>query len=290
MSLGVHLEERVGPAVHHQLLLDVEVGRLPDVVGAAVVDQEREPRLLLLLAGRLQAAPLGGEEGRLAVVGPELAVGVEALGADDPGRGRCRRGSGASLRRRDDAALLALADPRAGVALAPAAVLEADRRLLEAVGAHRPQAVVGDVLATFRVQVVAVHERVFLGLPVEALELVGVPLVARRAEDPLQMVGEPGGDQAVGHRLAGRVHVALGEPHAPLAVHRGQVHLARGRGRQEHVAGLADLRRHDVDVDREQPALPDGTHDRRDRARRGRRSARRSWRPSPGRCAACRRA
>ena len=63
----------------------------------------------------------------------------------------------------------------------------------------------------------------------------------------------------------GRVHVALGEPHPPLAVHRGQVHLARGRGRQPDVAGLPDLGRHDVDVDREQPALADGAHDRIDR-------------------------
>ena len=105
------------------------------------------------------------------------------------------------------------------------------------------------------VLVVAVHEGVFLGLPVEALELVGGRGVARGAERLLQVIGEPRGDQAVGQRLARRVHVALGQAHPALAVHRGEVHLARGRGRQDHVAGLADLGRHDVDVDREQAAL-----------------------------------
>ena len=81
------------------------------------------------------------------------------------------------------------------------------------------------------------------------------------------MVGDACGDQAVGHGLAGRVHVALGQAHPALAVHRGQVHLARGRGRQPDVAGLADLARHDVDVDREQAAGPDRPHDRLDHGR-----------------------
>ena len=94
--------------------------------------------LLLLLAWRLQAAPLRLHEGRLAVLAAELAVGEEALGADD------------------------------------LAVLEVDGRLLEAIGAHGAQPLVGDELAALRVVVVAVHEGVFLGLPVEALELVGI--------------------------------------------------------------------------------------------------------------------
>ena len=144
-----------------------------------------------------------GHEGGLAVLGAEPAVGVEALGADDAGRGRCRRGGGSTLGRRDDAALLALANPRAGVALAATAGLDvADGRLLEAVGAHGPQARIGDVLAALGVQVVAVHEGVFFGLPVEALELVGVGVVAHGAEHPLHVVGDPGRDQAVGHGVA----------------------------------------------------------------------------------------
>ena len=81
--------------------------------------------------------------------------------------------------------------------------VEAGGRLLEAVGAHGPQALIGDELAALLVGVVAVHERVFLGLPVEALELVGELVVAQRRGTLLQVVGEPGGDQAVGHGLAG---------------------------------------------------------------------------------------
>ena len=194
----------IGPAVHQELVLLVEIGVLPDRVGAAVVDQVGELVLLLLLARRLQAAPLRRHELGLAVLA-ELAVGVEALGADD------------------------------------LAVLERGGRLLEAVGAHGAQALVGDELPALLVGVVAVHERVLLGLPVEALELVGVGGVAHGAERRLQVVGDPGGDQAVGHGLARRVHVALGQAHPALAVHRGQVHLARGRRRQPDVAGLADL-------------------------------------------------
>ena len=88
------------------------------------------------------------------------------------------------------------------------------------------------------------------------------------------MIGDPGCDQAVGHGLARRVHVALGEAHAPLAIHRGQVHLARGRRRQPDMAGLADLGRHDVDVDREQAAVLDRGNDGVDHAPPGRRPAR----------------
>ena len=62
----------------------------------------------------------------------------------------------------------------------------------------------------------------------------------------------------------GRVHVLLGETHAALAVHRGEVGFARRRRRQPDVTGLADLGRHDVDVDGEQTALLDGVHDRLD--------------------------
>ena len=161
----------------------------------------------------------------------ELAVGVETLGADD------------------------------------LSVLEGGGRLLEAVVAHGAQALVGDVRATVLMLVVAVHERVFFGLPIEALELVGILGVAELPQHALHVVGEARGDEAVGHRLAGRVHVALGEPHAPLAVHGGEVHFPRRRRRQPHVARLADLGRHDVDVDREQPTLADGVDDRRNQRR-----------------------
>ena len=85
--------------------------------------------------------------------------------------------------------------------------------------------------------------------------------LALLAQHALHVVGDARRDQAVGHRLAGRVHVALGEPHAPLAVHRREVRFARGRRRQPDVAGLADLGRHDVDVDREQSALLDRADD-----------------------------
>ena len=85
------------------------------MVGAAVVDQERQLVLLGLLAGRLQAAPLRFHERGLAVLAAELAVGIEALGADD------------------------------------LAVLEVDGRLLEAVGAHGAQPLIGDELAALLV-------------------------------------------------------------------------------------------------------------------------------------------
>ena len=86
-------------------------------------------------------------------------------------------------------------------------------------------------------------------------------VLALLAEHALHVVGDPRRDQAIGHGAAGRVHVALGEAHAALAVHRGQVHLARGRGGEPDVARLTDLRRDDVDVDREQAALLDRVHD-----------------------------
>ena len=141
---------------------------------------------------------------------------------------------------------------------------KAGRGLLDAVGAHGAQAVVGDELAALGVAVVPVHESVFLGLPVEALELVGLGLLAHRAEHPLKVVGEARRDEAVGHGLAGRVHIALSQPQPTLAVHRGKIHLASRRARQPDVAGLADLGRHDVHVDREQAALADSGEDRID--------------------------
>ena len=129
------------------------------------------------------------------------------------------------------------------------------RRLLETIGSHRAQPLIGDELAALFVAVIAVHEGVFFGLPVEALELVGVFGLALLAQHPLHVVGDARGDQAVGHRLPRRVHVPLGQTHAALAVHRRQIGFARGRRRQPDMAGLADLGRHDIDIDREQSAL-----------------------------------
>ena len=51
--LRVHLDVWEGPAVHDEFALLVEIGALPHVVGAAIIDEEREFLRLLLLAGRL---------------------------------------------------------------------------------------------------------------------------------------------------------------------------------------------------------------------------------------------
>ena len=42
-------------------------------------------------------------------------------------------------------------------------------------------------------------------------------------------------DQTVGQRAAGRIHIALGQPHAALAVHAGEVRLTGCRRRQHHM-------------------------------------------------------
>ena len=96
---------------------------------------------------------------------------------------------------------------------------------------------------------VAVHESVFLGLPIEALELVGVLTFALLAEHALHVVGNARRDKAVRHRLPRRVHVLLGQTHAAFAVHGGKISLARGRCRKPDVAGLADLGGNDIHVD-----------------------------------------
>lgn len=144
---------------------------------------------------------------------------------------------------------------------------EARRGLLESVRAHRPKPGVGDELTALLVLVVAVHEGVFLGLPVEALELggqVGLPHVPEHA---LQIVGDAGCDQAVGHRSPGWVHVALGEAHPALTVHGRQVHLARRGGGKPYVGRLSDLGRDDVDVDGEQATLGNRVRDGLDHRR-----------------------
>jgi Rhodopirellula transposase DDE domain len=87
------------------------------------------------------------------------------------------------------------------------------------------------------------------------------------AENTLHVVSDMRRDRAVGHRATRRVHISLGQTHTPLSIHRGEVHLARGRGREPDVAGFPDLGRDDVDVDREQTAFPDRVHDGRDHRR-----------------------
>ena len=110
----------------------------------------------------------------------------------------------------DHAGLLSRRRPARRAAGRDGPALDADGGLLEAVGAHRTQPGIGDELAALLVLVVAVHEGVFFGLPVEALEPVGDIVLALLAEHALHVVGDPRRDQAVGHGAAGRVHVALG--------------------------------------------------------------------------------
>ena len=55
MSSGFIWMYGIGPAVHDEVVLLVEIGALPDVIGAAIVDEEREFLGFLLLAGRLEA-------------------------------------------------------------------------------------------------------------------------------------------------------------------------------------------------------------------------------------------
>ena len=69
------------------------------------------------------------------------------------------------------------------------AVLEGGRRLLDAVVSHGAQPFIGDEFAALGVAVIPVHEGVFLGLPIEALELVGDRWLAHFAEHPLKVVG-----------------------------------------------------------------------------------------------------
>ena len=222
------MDEGVRPPVHDEVILLVEIGALPDMICPPIIDEEGEFLAFLLLAGRLEFPPFRLHEACLAVLRIEFAVGEEPLRADD------------------------------------LSVLEGGRRFLEPVRAHGAQPVICHELAAFLMAVIAVHEGVFLRLPVEAFELVGDVALAHLAEDALQVIGEPRRNQAVGHRVAGRVHEPLRQPHAPFAIHGREVHLAGCRSGQPHMRGLADLCRNDVDIDGEQPALLDRAEDRVD--------------------------
>jgi hypothetical protein len=144
--------------------------------------------------------------------------------------------------------------------------LKSDGGLLEAICAHHSQPSIRDELAALLMLGVSVHDGVFFGLPVEPLELVGALNVALLAKDALHVVGDACGDQAIGHGLAGRVHVALSEAHSPLAVHRREIHFSRSRRRQPHMARLSDLRRNDVHIDGKKSAVLDCSRDGIDHA------------------------
>ena len=131
---------------------------------------------------------------------------------------------------------------------------------LEAICPHRTQPRIGHELPALFMLMIAVHEGVFFGLPVEALKVVCQVILAHGSVNTFHVVCDAGRDETVRHGIAGWVHVLLGEPHAPLAVHRGEVHLARCRSRQPHVAGLTDLRRNNVHIDGEQSASADGSN------------------------------
>ena len=129
---------------------------------------------------------------------------------------------------------------------------------LETIRPHRTQPRVGHELTALLVLMIAVHKGVFFGLPVEALKVVCQVILAHGSVNTLHVVCDAGRDEAVRHGISRRVHVLLGKPHAPLTVHRGEVHLAGCRRRQPHVAGLTDLRWDNVHIDGEQSASADG--------------------------------
>ena len=169
MSSGFIWMYGIGPAVHDEIALLVEIGALPYVVGAAIVDEKGEFLRFLLLAWRLQSTPLRRHERRLSVLRAEFAVGEKTLRPDQ------------------------------------LAILEAGRRFLDAVGSHGAQPFIGDEFAALGVAVIPVHEGVFFGLPIEALELVGYSaclpisrntrsrLLARRAAMRQSGMAWPGG-------------------------------------------------------------------------------------------------
>ena len=103
----------------------------------------------------------------------------------------------------------------------------------------------------------AVVERVLLGAPVEAGEALGHLGVSVLLVERLDGVGDVRRDKAVGLGGARRVHEPLGQPHPALAVHRGEVHLARVRGGKGQVPRLHELHRVEVDDGDEQPTVLD---------------------------------
>ena len=128
------------------------------MIGASVVDEEREFLGLRLLAARLQPPPLGRHECGLAVFRIELTVGEEPFGPDQ------------------------------------FSVLDACRRFLDAIRSRGSQRLVSDELAALRVEMVPIHERIFFGLPVKAFEFVSKIAFTHFTEHALHMVGYSSGD------------------------------------------------------------------------------------------------
>src|SRR5258706_1113548 len=241
------------------------------MIGPAIIDEELEFFLLLLLTGRLQPAPRRLLEGCLAVLGVELTIGVEPLGAKDT------LGPGATLpwrvfgfkdrffaaRAFNGRALYHLSGLTGGRSgLRRSGTIDADRGFLKAVRAHGPQPRIGYELSAFLVLVIAVHESVFFCFPVEALEFVGIGVVAHTAQHALDVVGNAGRDQAIRHRMSGRIHIPLSEAHAALTIHGGEAHFAGSGGRKDYVTRCADFRRNDINVYGEKTALLDGGDNR----------------------------
>ena len=56
--IWMDLDKRIGPPVHDELVLLIEVRRLPSVIGAAIVDQVGKLILFRLLALGLETTPL----------------------------------------------------------------------------------------------------------------------------------------------------------------------------------------------------------------------------------------
>jgi hypothetical protein len=98
--LRVHLEEWIREAIHHELIVLIEIGALPGDVRAPVVDEVRPFLHFGFLAGSLEAPPLGLHEGGLTILRGELTVGIEALASDDLATLR-RRGQRSPTRARN---------------------------------------------------------------------------------------------------------------------------------------------------------------------------------------------
>lgn len=78
-----HILHRIRLPVHNELVVLVQIEVLPTDIRAPVIDEVRPFFLLGLLAGCLRAAPRCLYECGLAILGRELAVGIEPLGSDN---------------------------------------------------------------------------------------------------------------------------------------------------------------------------------------------------------------
>lgn len=139
--LAVHFDERIRKPVLDEVVVLIEELILPEDVGTHIVDPELVVLFLARLSSSLPASPSDRTEQGFLVLSAmpgKVAVGIEPLGADEFAVGKACDG------------------------------------FLYPVVAHRTQTLVGD----FRIALVAVHEGVFLGLPVIPLELVRIGCVS----------------------------------------------------------------------------------------------------------------